>query len=527
MKRNVFIVFCIVLICIMNFSYENLFSSQEKQSLSSVTAFTIKNPQMQITDSYRIMNEIYYNVSFLDKPLLPKMVEADEEYSWRDYQNKDYTTPVKNQEGCGSCWVFAAIGVFESVIKIREGCSDFNPDLSEQYVLSCLPLAGSCSGGWPYKALRYMIQNNSEGNNINGCVTESCFPYYINDEVPCESKCDCWKRQCVPLKECGYFVPNGTQESRSLIKSQILKTGPVTASILVTDDFIRWGCTHHNNTDYYSSTNANGGINHIVIIVGWKDDDSVENGGYWICKNSWGETWGCKGFFNIAYGTLNIDNQYSIIAWVDYDKDSFNWKPEGQINGPYYGYCNKPVVFSANESFDPDGDPLEYTWHFGDGSTMQGPYVAHSYQKEGVYEVTLTVEDSCHQQSFSKTTATIQKTNKAPKKPTISGPTRLLKNKKYSFSFQCTDPDSNSVFYKIYWGDNRQPELLGPFGSGEKINVNYTFHNNGIYMIQVSAFDGYGDESDSEIYGVTIFRNKGFVSIFHNILEMYESLNQS
>ena len=46
--------------------------------------------------------------------------------------------------------------VFESMIKIREGNADLNPDLSEQYILSCLPSSGSCWGGNSLRAFHYL-----------------------------------------------------------------------------------------------------------------------------------------------------------------------------------------------------------------------------------------------------------------------------------------------------------------------------------------------------------------------------------
>jgi hypothetical protein len=42
---------------------------------------------------------------------------------------------------------------------------------------------------------------------------------------------------------------------------------------------------------------------------------------------------------------------------------------------------------------DPDGDPLVLTWDFGDGQTGAGEGVAHTYYRDGTFEVTLTVTD--------------------------------------------------------------------------------------------------------------------------------------
>lgn len=50
------------------------------------------------------------------------------------------------------------------------------------------------------------------------------------------------------------------------------------------------------------------------------------------------------------------------------------------------------VAFGANAS-DPDGDPLTYTWDFDDGTTGDGPGVAHVFESEGAFRVTVTVSD--------------------------------------------------------------------------------------------------------------------------------------
>lgn len=57
----------------------------------------------------------------------------------------------------------------------------------------------------------------------------------------------------------------------------------------------------------------------------------------------------------------------------------------------------QPIWFNASESYDPDGEIVEYFWDFGDGTTATGEVVEHEYQSaNGVGwrpEVTLTVTD--------------------------------------------------------------------------------------------------------------------------------------
>ena len=136
----------------------------------------------------------------------PKPTVAPEDlpdsFSWKNFGG-DWSTPARDQQNCGSCWDFAAIGAVEPAINIAKGDPNFDPDLSEQYVLSCLPAAGSCSGGWMSEAIEYIKSENSgsTGNGINGCPRESCMPYTATDYVPCDEKCLDWNYYTVPPAE--------------------------------------------------------------------------------------------------------------------------------------------------------------------------------------------------------------------------------------------------------------------------------------------------------------------------------------
>jgi large repetitive protein len=68
---------------------------------------------------------------------------------------------------------------------------------------------------------------------------------------------------------------------------------------------------------------------------------------------------------------------------------------------------NEKNYFDASSSTDPDGDRLTYSWDFGDGQKGDGVKVDHAYQKPGIYNVILTVDDNSGTEC-SKSTASFR-----------------------------------------------------------------------------------------------------------------------
>jgi len=60
---------------------------------------------------------------------------------------------------------------------------------------------------------------------------------------------------------------------------------------------------------------------------------------------------------------------------------------------PASGPAPLPVSFSSEGSMDPDGDPITYSWDFGDGAISTEPHPVHEYTAPGSYNATLTVSD--------------------------------------------------------------------------------------------------------------------------------------
>ena len=309
--------------------------------------------------------------------------------------DEDWTTPAKNQRRCSSCIFFGMVGALESVIKIKEGCADFNPDLSEQYLMSCV-------------YMQYLFSTIPFYEKINGTIFESCFPYRAKFLIPCSEKSSDWEKYFVPSSS--FYLMSGV--TREIIKNKIIEHGPIVIPIYAPGWSIfsngllgLWGMIHHNPNEYYSREVPKFPFrysNHWIILVGWKDDlENINNGGYWICKNSWGTRWGYDGFFNLEYGSLNSDSGY--MGWIDYNPDDFNWPPIGNptLNGPTEMKANVEYEFNFS-SIDPEKDLVYYKFYWDDGSESiwLGPFesggivtITHTWEKKGKYKVKVKARD--------------------------------------------------------------------------------------------------------------------------------------
>lgn len=189
------------------------------------------------------------------------------------------------------------------------------------------------------------------------------------------------------------------------------------------------------------------------------------------------------------------------------------------INNVYFTYNNqKPiaiasasvtsgtallsVVFNSDDSYDPDGDYLTYSWNFGDGYSTTIANPTHVFSSAGVYTVKLTVYDAAslasNETEESQVTITVDGpvSNQAPvaiaSADVTSGPVPL------SVQFtgdQSIDPDGKVVFY--YWD----------FGDGyyySAINPLHKYTTAGVYNARLTVYDNAGTKTSSSNIEITV-----------------------
>jgi hypothetical protein len=198
-----------------------------------------------------------------------------------------------------------------------------NPDLSEQFTLSCN--GWSCVGGNSEAALNSLINN--------GSPDEACFPYTAQDTTPCSDRCSNWSDRLYKIDDWdhpgGYpnYFPTVAQ-----IKTAIQTYGPVSTYMEVWTDFF----SYRGGVYQQVSGVSEGG--HTISIVGWIDSQAA-----WIAKNSWGTDWGETidfqptspgatngGWFRIKWGEVDIERQTEYVEaglpnLTDYPKTGWTY----------------------------------------------------------------------------------------------------------------------------------------------------------------------------------------------------------
>ncbi len=127
-----------------------------------------------------------------------------------------------------------------------------------------------------------------------------------------------------------------------------------------------------------------------------------------------------------TYGWGIVD-AYAALQWTA----TPNNPPIADADGPCTGIEGTVLTFDGSGSFDPDGDFLTYTWNFDDGNGNSIVNSTHIYEADGIYAVTLIVNDGEVDSDPNTTTATISDVDPiaafsySPTNPTAGSPVQF------------------------------------------------------------------------------------------------------
>jgi cathepsin L len=253
---------------------------------------------------------------------------------------KNVCTPVKSQNKCGSCWAFAASDAIETAVAVG---SDTPPlALSPQQFLDCSRRQmtatfqycwaenGVNGAPWLLKEMKWASENNGcDGGMTHGAfadaailqlglLSELVLPYTETTTdltlVPGfrSTATHAPKSEAQRNKSCVHTSSNasatisdwtqavgkdcGPSNDQKQLLRLALQKQPISVAINSGSTFKDYkGGIYQcpNNGDFVDSTK----VDHAIVLVGYGNEGGVD---YWIVKNSYGFSWGEKGFMRIA-----------------------------------------------------------------------------------------------------------------------------------------------------------------------------------------------------------------------------------
>ena len=96
-----------------------------------------------------------------------------------------------------------------------------------------------------------------------------------------------------------------------------------------------------------------------------------------------------------------------------------------------------------------------------------------------------------------------------PTIPELNGPSNGMPGEVLEFSLNSTDPEGDDIYYFVDWDDDTSGKWIGPYASGEEVNVSHVWENPDTYEIKAKAMDSIYFESDwSEPHIISIVANQ-------------------
>ena len=245
-----------------------------------------------------------------------------------------YVTPAESQGESNSCWAFSSLGVL-SAYAVKNGLHSYeNADFSEAHLVwytgnsrsfdeSETVYGDGISSENAYDDTVEFFMPTFALAKGSGIAFEKDYPFYSDNSLMGHyEETERYNHSAGWLSES--FLLNTAGD----IKEAVIQNGAVQIGIYYNPDklndttkyiaendklVLKGNCAYYNNTSE--------GYGHAVTIVGWNDDYPKErfkescrpqNNGAWLCKNSWGTSWGENGLFWISYENKDLINPMTL-----------------------------------------------------------------------------------------------------------------------------------------------------------------------------------------------------------------------
>lgn len=235
------------------------------------------------------------------------------------YNNTNFVSPPANQGQCGCCWAFSTASTLESALAIQNNRNiktSATYTISQQNIVDCDTMDSGCNGGWMGNAYSYI---NSKGGiySVSGYAHQ-----FTASQGICQTTGNV-ASSFIPAKIKSYTLYGlSSTHLQYLVALQPIGLG---INVVCNQFFYYTGGIITDSTYTCSRKDAktvndyNTPINHAVTLIGYNVNTSTPGcSGYWIFKNSWGTSWGEKGFFRFCMtsDTAYPWGLYNMLSWI-------------------------------------------------------------------------------------------------------------------------------------------------------------------------------------------------------------------
>ena len=225
-------------------------------------------------------------------------------FDWRD---RGVIGPVTDQGFCGACVSFCCTGLVGAMAAIEHSATSIHLSEADAHFNSS---HGPQCDGWTNGACLNEIKSR-------GVVAEADLTFASAFDTPRKDDPDlkqsngtflwqAYTRAVADRARKTYKVTDVAAWTGDDRKIYLANIGPLVCGFTVYEDFDLY------NGGVYKHVKGDVRGGHAVLVIGYDDDL-----GAWICRNSWGTGFGGTadadgtgaGFFMMAYGTANVDNE--------------------------------------------------------------------------------------------------------------------------------------------------------------------------------------------------------------------------
>ena len=229
-----------------------------------------------------------------------------------------------------------------------------------------------------------------------------------------------------------------------------------------------------------------------------------------------------------AYG---IESNFSDAILVIITNNPPN--PPSVPNGTLLGYTLEEFWYQTY-TIDPDGDDICYGWDW-DGDDVVDEWTSyiqsdetmntvHMWYNSGNFHIKAKARDdkgALSEFSDPLHVIIVNRDNNPPEKPTTPvGPNVGWPDVSYSYQTYAIDPEGDRIWYLWDWDDGTNTSWIGPFSSGQRIDMSHSWNKKGTFQIKIKARDESGAESIwSDSMQINLPKSRSYASCIKNVLQ--------